>query len=126
MSQQHAQSYFAAPKILSGLWRGGNKFGNDGGDGSVEIEEAALVMKHGHRGGGDNFCEGGQVEKRRGLYRKIPTLSESTREMWGTRVGFVDQLTRGFECNQATLMGDCERGGGEGARGDGMVKNGKS
>jgi hypothetical protein len=35
-------------------------------------------------------------------------------------------VTHGSERNQATLMGDCERGGGEGARGDGIVKNGKS
>ena len=55
----------------------------------------------------------------------LPLLAKDTRK-WGTRVGFVDQLTRGFERNQATLKGDCERGGGEGARGDGMVKNGKS
>ena len=52
MGEEQAQSYFAAAGIFL---CGGDEFGDDGGDGSVEIKQAALVEEHGHCGGGDYF-----------------------------------------------------------------------
>ena len=56
MGQQHAQGYVAAARVVP------CKFGDDGGDGGVQVEKSAFVEDHRHGGGGDGFRDRSQVE----------------------------------------------------------------
>ena len=55
----------------------------------------------------------GDVRRGRKESRAVPCHRAREGREKRTRVGFVDQLTRGFERNEATATGDCERSGGE-------------
>jgi len=52
MSQEHTEGYFLPARILFSV---GREFGNDRSDWSIEVKQAALVVKHRHGCGGDDF-----------------------------------------------------------------------
>ncbi len=79
MSQQHAQGYGAATRVVA------SKFGDDGGHGRFEVEQSTLVEDHGHRCGGDGLGDGRQVE------------NAGRRD--GRRRGIVGEVAEGVEGN---------------------------
>ena len=84
------------------------ELGDDRSCWSVQIEQAAVVEDHGHGRGGDDFGQRGNVEEGGGIDVKIPTLSQRTRQGWGTLgiicVIWVNEIAEGFECDEAALV----------------------
>src|SRR5258708_27258865 len=110
MREQHVQSNFAPTGILFRFRRCGYELRNDGCDRGFEIQQSALVEEHRHGGRRYDFGNGSEIKERRRSYGKIPTLSHRTREGWGTRrIGFIGEVTEGFEGDEFAAMGDGDR-----------------
>jgi hypothetical protein len=82
----------------------------------------AFVEEHRHCGGGHWFGQGREVEESRGrdvLFRtfkvNIPTLSQRTRQGWGTLRGVECEMAEGLESYDLIPVGDGDGGGGEDA-----------
>ena len=113
MGQQHAKGDVAAARIgFAAIVR--HEFGDDADDRSFEFEQAAFVEEHRHRGGGDGFCERGEVEERCRLDVNVPTLrlaqgrllSQRARQGWGTlrsglscRAHFIHEVAKCLQCD---------------------------
>jgi len=104
--EQHTQSDFAAVRVII------SEFGNDGRDGSFEIEQAALVENHGHGGRGDDLGERSEIEKTRGC------------DLGRTRI--VCKAADGLVRDEFSTRGDRERTGGKGAGSDGLFEDAES
>ncbi len=106
VSEQHAQSNFAAARTISG------EFGNDGSDRSFKIEQAALVENHRHGGCGNDLGERSEIEQARGgdLGRRR-IVGETAKRLVG---------------DEFSAKSDGERTAGENAGGDGLFENAES
>jgi hypothetical protein len=102
--EQHAKRDFAAVcETIVGEFR------DDRRDRGFEIEKAALIQDHGHRGRGDDFRERSQIEDARG-------------RDFG-RIRIVGETAEGFVGDEFSAEGDRERAGGEGAGGDSLFQD---
>lgn len=60
MREQHSQGYFFAAGVSIGV---AEKLRKNCRDGSIEIEQAALIKQHCHGSGRDDFGKGTEIEK---------------------------------------------------------------
>ena len=83
--EQHAQSDFAAARIIVGSKAPANS-GTIAVTGSFEIEQAALVEDHRHGGRGDDFSQRSKIEDARGcdLGRSRIICEAADRALWAT------------------------------------------
>ena len=84
------------------------KFGDDGGDGGLQIQQAALVKNHRHGGGGDGFRDGGEIK-------------DTVRgDGWGS--GIVGETTEGVVGDEFSAQSDGQRAGRECADGNRVLQ----
>lgn len=122
VGQQHVDCDFMPAGVS---FFAGGELWNDGGYGSFEIKQAALVENHGHGRGSHDFCDGGEIEKRGARDWKLPASRKIGETRSTFEIGWVDKVAEGFEGDELSGPGHRDRRTGKSAGGNGGLEDGK-